>query len=522
MAKLLWLVPAVLGLLGMALLLYFTRFGAWTTGDAVHYIAGARSLVAGELYGFPAADGLRPIVAFPPLFSTALAGIGLFGVDPVEGARALNSFLFAVNIALTWLITYRFSESRLTAGLIAAWFLLSQIQMSVHGAAMSEALFITLTFAGIYCLGEFVGREKIAWLALGGLAAGLSVLTRFAGLALIAASIAALILFWKREPKEKLRAAVIYTIPALIPFAFWSVRNSSLGQSATARPTEWLLTRTRLALSFGEASSWLFADFATRRVQILLLAVVVALVFAIAAYLAWRMYRDIRLAESIRWYPIYLLTFVIGYLAMLIASMAFLDATLRITQRYLSPALAVGMILTGVLAQWSVERPGASVGLRRALIAAFVALLAFNRWKTLNIAIEPGPRGYVDSRNPSGTIDSLMEINPEVIIITNDREMVYILTGRTSFSVPLGRDQFKQALREDLPHQMEAYRERLANGAVLALFDDYWVRDFIPSGGTLVEGLVMLAEAEDGTLFVDPLAWPELEGGDDASIYRWG
>ena len=402
MAKLLWLIPAVLGLLGVALLLYFTRFGAWTTGDAVHYIAGARSLVAGELYGFPSADGLRPIVAFPPLFSTALAGIGLFGVDPVEGARALNSFLFAVNVALTWLITYRFSESRLTAGLIAAWFLLSRIQMSVHGAAMSEALFITLTFAGIYCLGEFVGREKTAWLALGGLAAGLSVLTKFAGLPLIAASIAALILFWKRGPKEKVRAAVIYTIPALIPFAFWSVRNSSLGQSATARPTEWLLTRTRLALSLGEASAWLFGDLAERRIQILIMAAGVALVFTIAAYLTWRVYRDMRLAESVRWFPTYLLTFIISYLAMLFASMAFLDATLRITQRYLAPALAVAMILTGILATWSFARPGASVRLRRALTAAFVALLAFSGWKTLNIAIEPGPRGYVDSRNPSG------------------------------------------------------------------------------------------------------------------------
>ena len=516
------MVPAALGLLGVVLLLYYTRFGAWVSGDAVHYVAGARSLLGGEIYGYPAADGLRPIIAFPPLLSTVLAGIGLFGIDPLPGIRYLNSALFGVSIALIWLITLRFSGSKVTAALIAAWFLLSQIMLGVHGAAMSEALFIALTLVSLYALGKYVSNDDVAWLALGGIAAGLSVITRFAGLALVAASTAGLILFLKRGPKEKLRTAALYAVPAILPFAYWSLRNSRLSDTATGRPVTWLLTRTRLALSLGEASTWLFGDVAPRRVQILLLAGMVALTFTIAAYLAFRMYRERSLSEGDRWFPTYLLTFIGGYLAMMFASMAFLDATLRITQRYLSPVLAVAMTLTGILAHQTVGRPGASVGIRRALTGAFVALLVVNGWKTVHIAIDPGSRGYVDTRFPSGTIGRLLEIDPGVTIITNDREMVYILTDRTSFSVPLGREQFTQALREDLPEQMEAYRNRLAKGAVLALFDDYWVRDFIPSGGTLVEGLVTLAEAEDGTLYVDPQAWPELQGGDDASFHSRG
>jgi len=517
-----WLVPVLLGLLGVVLLLYYTRFGAWVSGDAVHYIAGARSLMAGDIYGYPAADGVRPIVAFPPLLSTVLAGIGLFGIDPLPGSRYLNSVLFGVNIALTWLITFRFSGSKVTAALIAAWFLLSQIIVAVHGAAMSEALFILLTLVSIYALGRFVIEDDLAWLVFGGIAAGLSIITRFAGLALVAASVAALILFWDRGLREKLRAAALYVVPALLPFAYWSFRNSGLSDTATGRPVEWLLTRTRLALSLGEASTWLFGDVGTRRVQILLMAALVALAFAVAAYLTLRIYRDRRLTEGARWFPTFLLTFILGYLAMMIASMAFLDATLRITQRYLSPVLAVAMILTGILAGWRLARPGTPIGLGRVITGAFVALLALNGWKTIQIAIEPPPRGYADVRDSSGTIVRLLEIDPEVTIITNAREYVYIRTGRSAYSVPLGRDQFTQALREDLPGQMAAYRDRLADGAVLALFDDYWVRGSTPSGGTLIEGLEIYADAEDGTLYVDPNAWRDSQGGDDASIYSRG
>jgi hypothetical protein len=252
------------------------------------------------------------------------------------------------------------------------------------------------------------------------------------------------------------------------------------------------------------------------------MAALVALAFVIAAYLTWRMYRDRRLTEGARWFPTFLLTIILSYLAMMIASIAFLDATLRITQRYLSPVLAVAMILTGILAGWRLARPGTPIGLGRVITGAFVALLALNGWKTIQIAIEPPPRGYADARYSSGTIERLLEIDPEITIITNDREYVYILTGSSAYSVPLGRDQFTQALREDLPGQMAAYRDRLANGAVLALFDDYWVRGFTPSGGTLIEGLEIYADAEDGTLYVDPNAWRDSQGGADASIYSRG
>ena len=517
-----WIVPVSLSVLGIATVLYFTRFGAWTTGDAVHYIAGARSLVAGDIFGYPAADGVRPIVAFPPFLSTVLAGVGIFGVDPLLGIRYLNSILFGANIAMIWLITFRFSGSKVTAGLIAAWFLLSQIQVTVHGAAMSEALFISLTLVSIYMLGRHVDDDKSYWLVLGGVAAGLAVLTRFAGLAMVAASLVALVPFRAQSIPEKLKAAAIYVTPAVLPFAYWSLRNSALSDSATGRPIEWLLTRTRLALTLGQAANWIFTNFGTRRIRILLLAALVTLLILLAAYVARRVYQDRRLSAGARWLPAFLLTFIITYLGMMLASMAFLDATLRITHRYLSPALAVGMILAGLLAHWRLAQPGRIAGLKRVITGAFLVLLAIGGVNMLRHLAEPRPMGYVDTRNPSGTIELLLEVDPEVTIISNDRETVYILTGRTAYSVPIGRDQFTQELRADLSYQLQVYHDRLANGAVLVLFDDYWVRDFKPSGGTLIEGLFRLADAEDGALYVDPQAWPELQGESDAGIHSRG
>ena len=66
---------------GVALVLHATPEGLALTDDSIAYIAGARSMLAGDGYreAWLASDG--PVTHFPPGYPSALAFLGLFGLE---------------------------------------------------------------------------------------------------------------------------------------------------------------------------------------------------------------------------------------------------------------------------------------------------------------------------------------------------------------------------------------------------------------------------------------------------------
>ena len=105
------LLTAAIAALGAALVLgRVLPFGVRLTPDSAHYIAAARSLLAGEgLLGF---DG-SPSPLYPLLL--AAASLGIF--DPVVVAGPLNAILFG----LTVFVVGRYLRQRLEFRFLAAW-----------------------------------------------------------------------------------------------------------------------------------------------------------------------------------------------------------------------------------------------------------------------------------------------------------------------------------------------------------------------------------------------------------------
>ena len=241
-----------------------------------------------------------------------------------------------------------------------------------------------------------------------------------------------------------------------------------------------------------------------------MLAGLLALAAIAILYLLRAMLKDPELSEPARWFPLFLTIFIAAYLANLGASMAFLDASMEITHRYLSPALITFWLLVGILLYWRLSPIRIGARVRFAAILLVAGLLGWIALRTLQYVRDPGyVFGYTDSRVESGTIEAIKKLDPRATIITNDRERVYILTGRSAYSIPLGIYHFTQDPREDIAAQLLTYRDRLARGAVLALFDNYLLVQTSPTAGTLVDGLVLLEDEDDGSLYVDPAAWPE-------------
>lgn len=503
-----WRLPVPLGVLaavGFALVLFHTRYGPEVTGDAVQYIAGARSLAQGEVYGMPVGDGsIRPIVGFPPLFSTVLAIPALLGPDPLELARWVNAAFFGVNVLLAGVICSRYSGSLVVGSLLSAWLLASSTLLQIHAAAMSEGGFIFLTLLAILSLQRYLTDGRPTWMFGAGAAIGLAVLTRYAGLSLVPAAGLAVLVLGAGSLRRRLADVAIVSGIGLIPFAYWSWHNLAVAGSATSRPFEWLLSRTRITLALDEVSLWVFPELIVRRLRILLLLGVVVLALALLGMLLRAVGRKDR---SLIAFPALVLLASGSYLATLGLTMAFLDATLRITVRYLSPLpFTLAPVVFGLVHYWV---PAREHTLRRGLAIATTLLIALNTVRLTGFVADPGSVfGYTDAqRLGSGTIEAIEQLDDSVTIITNEREKVYILTGRVSYSTPIGSDQFTKEKRDDLEHQMEVFHERLAGGAVLALFDTYALHDRSPTTAELIAGLVAIVDAEDGQLWVDPSAW---------------
>src|SRR4030066_167150 len=92
------IILAALSLVGMLGLWRSTPYGLGLVNDSATYVEGATSLLAGNGYVRVSGGGeIKPITHFPPFFSLILAGLGLVGMDLLQGARAPIPPLFGVD-----------------------------------------------------------------------------------------------------------------------------------------------------------------------------------------------------------------------------------------------------------------------------------------------------------------------------------------------------------------------------------------------------------------------------------------
>ena len=92
---------------GATALLFSTRWGVGLGPDSVVYIASARNLLSGKglsVSSYP--WEFSPMTHYPTLFSAELAGLGLIGIDPLDGARWFNALIFRAKIPLLGLVVY--------------------------------------------------------------------------------------------------------------------------------------------------------------------------------------------------------------------------------------------------------------------------------------------------------------------------------------------------------------------------------------------------------------------------------
>ncbi len=470
----------------MAILYISTPAGAGLANDSAAYIAGARSILQGKGYSDVWLDSsLEAITHYPPFLSLCLAGLGLFGVDPLRGARILNIILFGANTILIGLLGWRMTRSRAAGLWLAALFMLDASLLRVHLFAMSEAPYITLSLAAFILFELYFSRQRqTSMLILAGVASGLAFLTRYSALALLPTFILALFLFNNTPTghvwRARLTASGLFLAGALPWMAVWFVRNMLAAGNATNRTFQYHpITADNIQPGFFNTSQFLMPVEAWRQVLAKAGLWEWFIAFLGLAVLFWLAGRTWQLIKSQRSAPASgILTFTtglygFGYLCAVLFSMSFFDASTKFQPRILAPVYVCLLVLMVAFGTWLWQKNNRASRIFVMTLAAVT--LGFSAYGSAQAVADfkTAGQGYASWKwHDSVIMASLKALPAGVAIYTNTPPAVYLVTGRASRVLPTPVDPVDNHARNDYKQNVAEMRADLLSGkAVLALFD---------------------------------------------------
>ena len=472
-------ITLVLSSVGVLLLLYHTHNGPGITGDSVSYVMGAENLVAGRGYSRTAGGGEAvPITGFPPGYSVFLASAAFLGDNFFQIGRIVNAALFGVNIFLAGFLIWKFTQSVWASVLGSSIILLSDDLIFIHSWVMSEGLFITLMLVGIHLLIPYLENGDRRTLVLAGLLFGGATLTRYVGIALIGAGLLAILFINSKDFKQRVVDASLFGLMSFAPVFLWLFRNASLEGTTTNRELAFHPPSRELIIAFlGTANAWTFP--LRLGIPKTLRAMISASVFLLipGAYF----FSSIREGDrpgGIARSPYSTLPWFLGlliplYLFVLIANTTFLDASTSTAgaARYLAPVFVVAVVwIIGMVAQLSQYWNHWIKRYILAVLALFI--LSMYAVRAITFISDPGRAfRYTDNKHEMvDVVATIGAIDTSTILISNDIQLVYVLSDRPAYLFPILFDKYRQKDREDFNEQIEFAREKLEEGAILIVF----------------------------------------------------
>jgi hypothetical protein len=235
-------------------------YGPGITTDSAHYLSSAENLLAGK--GYTAYDG-TPYVHWPPLLPSLMALLSLSGIQPYTAGRFINAFSFGGIIFLSGILFHqRIKSFWLTiSGTLAV--LLSPTLLKDCAYLWSEPVFILLIIMFVYCITQYLEKERLRFLVLAVVFAALSCLQRYAGLTTVITG-GILILFFNRKIPlySRFKRSLLFGLIAILPLCLWLMRcrlvsSTNIGYPLGLQPdllstiiirplkdvTTWLVTR---------------------------------------------------------------------------------------------------------------------------------------------------------------------------------------------------------------------------------------------------------------------------------------
>ncbi|HJS20638.1 MAG TPA: phospholipid carrier-dependent glycosyltransferase [Anaerolineales bacterium] len=497
---------------GFLLVLLATPEGAGLSDDSIAYIAGARSMVAGSGYREAWLASNQPVTHFPPAFPAVLSIFGFLGIDPLNAVRWVNALLFGLSAFVLGILAWRMTPS-LTAGLVlAGLFVLNSDLLVVHAMAMSEPLFIFLTLLSIWMFDLYYERDQHWWLGACATFVGIAYLTRYSGLALIAAFVAALLILPGRW-KQKLTYSALFVAGTLPWILGWAIRNRLVAENATNRVLAWHpITSENIHIGLRTVSEALIPVEAWRqeifKQPFIIQALIVLILGAVLVWLSVRAWKYLsepqqapkRDGNGVKIREVISFTtglFLFAYFASISSSMLMFDAATKFQLRILAPMYVCLLILLVYFGVWVRGKNRPLVVVLTFVVLAFSAYRLVN---TINFMSRSG-LGYASFQwYDSKAMDYLSELPTGVRIYTDEPAAVYLYTGRGNYVLP---DRYDSATALPRPGFEEGLarmkNEILAGKAVLALFQGGEVNS--EDAALLSEGLYLAHKSSGDEIY---------------------
>ena len=514
-----FLTLGLLTVIGIFLVLRSTPEGLGLSDDSIAYIAGARSLLAGHGYREAWLVSAKPITHFPPGFSSALALVGLFGLDPLRGARFLNALLFGFSTALTGILGWRMTKSLVAGLVLAALFVLNGSLLQVYTTAMSEPLFIFLSLLAFWMFDLYFERDAHwLWLVLCGIFVGVAYLTRYAGLALLATFLVALFILHDTWRKRFVSAGIF--LASVVPWILgWSLRNLLVAGNATNRELIWHpIMASNFDTTLSVISRFLVpvADWQKQlnKMPWLFIALAVLILLVVLVWVsikAWKYFRypltprsPLSQGEGVGVRETISFTtglYIFGYIASIIASMLLFDASTKFQLRILAPVFASLLILLVVLGVW-LWRKRREIAIVLALLVIGISI--YNQIVTVQ-DLSKGGQGFAsfiwyDSKQMA----YLRTLPRTTMIYTNETGAVYLYTERPTYSLPNCFDPVTAQVRSGYEQGVALMHQQILQGkAVLALFAG-GEQSSGPDAAVLVQGLYPVSKSGTGVVYAAP------------------
>ncbi len=454
---------AVAAALGVAVIWWATSiWGPGANSDGLSYLVLARSVYAGEGYGYPSPEGgVKPMTHFPPGYPLAIAAaMHLTGTQAATAAVLVNALAFVLLVVLAAWEAYRATHHAVPVGVVGVWLAVSFALQYIFTSVFSEGLFMALVLLTGVALWAWEGRLTSRRAVLLGLVAALTVYVRWVGVVVV--GWAGLMLLWRGWQKLPRRAlwqqVVAFGAAAGLPVLLLLGVNEWRAGSGTNRHilwhppgiAKWEQAAQTLVFWLVPGDDWLqhYAPWALpaaawlRAHPFVFAAGVLALVGA-AVYCAWRRLpaadSDEPPLRSLlrRW-----LSFVAVYFAGLAAAIAVADASTPMDWRLLVP-LFPPLSLVFFVSLWELARSRPWRQWAFAVLWGIVLLLMVRqvRW-TFFEARRYGQILRSEVWQQADLWPEIRALPPNVRLRTNEMEVTMYYTRRPAhlLSVPSSED----------------------------------------------------------------------------------
>ena len=472
---------AALCIVGVILILYFTRSSPGVSGDSVWYVMGAENMLAGNGYSRTSGGGeIKPIVGFPPFFSMVLAGLGIMGLDLIVGLRWLNALMFGGSAFLIWRLIHQYTGSKWVSLAGAVLFLGSSSLIKYHSWVMSEGLYILLQLTVFSLLVAYFNSEKKILWVLAAIITGAGILTKYIGFSLLFSGALTIFFFSKKDWKAKINNSLLYIFIASLPVVVWFMRNSTLGGNLTNRAFTYHPMRLDLLEIYKyEIGNWYLLHRLIAWDQRFLIAALIAVIgplsFLYVRIKEWRSKQPTH-QNSARVLPWLLIFNTLAFLMILVFNSTFLDAatTPSAPERYLAPLYVTSIILILITTYDLITRSRIKIVLAPILAVALISTTFLHLQNSFDLYGENGvDLGYqsLKVQNPS-LVAGLLGISQDRLLYSDNPERVYALAGRTAYFFPVEYSRYTQQSNPNYFEQIAQIRAGLQAGGRLIIFGD--------------------------------------------------